>query len=103
MLLIAWMQLPVISLSRNCMTFSQAKGKVLLPPVTGFSFMISEMLLIATVVKVARRLIILMPSDRWLAPSLPDVVDVSPNFFDELQTAQMRSSIVVNESYNIMG
>jgi len=57
--------------------------------------MISEMLLIATVVKVARRLIILMPSDRWLAPSLPDVVDVSPNFFDELQTAHMRSSIVV--------
>ena len=85
------------------MTFSQAKGKILLPPVTGFSFMISEMLLIATVVKVARRLIILMPSDRCLAPSLPDVVDVSPNFFDELQTAQMRSSIVVNESYNIMG
>ena len=74
------------------MTFSEAKDKDLLPPVTGFNLMILEMLLIATVVKVERRPIILMPSDRRLAPSSSDVVDVSPDFFDKLQATIIRSS-----------
>ena len=97
------MKLEEILSSAFVIWVSEASLSFRSPPVSGVSCMILDICWIETVANMEMRSNILVESNRWLAPSSPDVVDVSPNFFDDLQTAQMRSSIVVNESYNIMG